>query len=288
MPEFLTVKELAELLRIKERKVYDLAASGSVPVSRVTGKLLFPENEIRAWIAGESTRPEPDRTPRPPVFLGSHDPLLEWALRQARPGLATLFDGSGTGLARFARGDGSATGLHIPGADGDWNIAAVEDAAAGCDAVLISFARRRRGLILRPDMAGRVTSLAHLKDLWIAPRPSGTGTDTLFRQTVEEAGLAHDALLFTGVAQSEEDAVFAVKHEEADTAFGLEALAATHALAFLPIAEERFDILVDRRAAFEPPLQALFAVMRSEPFRAHAAQLAGYDVAGAGEVRWNA
>ena len=50
--EFLTVRELAEVLRIKERKVYDLAASGRVPCSRATGKLLFPAGEIRAWIDG--------------------------------------------------------------------------------------------------------------------------------------------------------------------------------------------------------------------------------------------
>lgn len=49
--EYLTVRELAELLRLKERKVYDLAASGAVPCSRATGKLLFPANEIRTWIA---------------------------------------------------------------------------------------------------------------------------------------------------------------------------------------------------------------------------------------------
>ena len=37
MPEYLTTKELAELLRIKERKVYDLAAAGQVPCSKVSG-----------------------------------------------------------------------------------------------------------------------------------------------------------------------------------------------------------------------------------------------------------
>jgi len=30
------------LLRITERKVYDLAATGKVPCSRAMGKLLFP------------------------------------------------------------------------------------------------------------------------------------------------------------------------------------------------------------------------------------------------------
>jgi excisionase family DNA binding protein len=41
MLKYLTTKELAELLRIKERKVYDLAASGAVPCSKAMGKLLF-------------------------------------------------------------------------------------------------------------------------------------------------------------------------------------------------------------------------------------------------------
>ena len=41
MPAFLTTKEVAALLRIKERKVYELVAAHAIPVSRVTGKLLF-------------------------------------------------------------------------------------------------------------------------------------------------------------------------------------------------------------------------------------------------------
>ncbi|HIC80349.1 MAG TPA: DNA-binding protein, partial [Kiloniellaceae bacterium] len=44
-PAFLTTKEVAELLRVKERKVYDLSAEGEIPCRRVTGKLLFPRLE---------------------------------------------------------------------------------------------------------------------------------------------------------------------------------------------------------------------------------------------------
>lgn len=144
-PEFLTVRELAALLRIKERKVYDLAASGDLPVSRVTGKLLFPDKEVRAWIAsgrsGGATA-----SVRPPIFLGSHDPLLEWAVRQSGCGLATRFDGSFDGLTRFAAGEGVACGLHVRDeATGDWNVPKVASAFADDNAVLVSFARRSRG-----------------------------------------------------------------------------------------------------------------------------------------------
>ncbi|NIP83903.1 MAG: helix-turn-helix domain-containing protein, partial [Gemmatimonadetes bacterium] len=38
-PQYLTTREVAELLRVKERKVYDLAAAGEIPHRRITGKL---------------------------------------------------------------------------------------------------------------------------------------------------------------------------------------------------------------------------------------------------------
>ena len=83
-PSFLTVKEVAALLRVTERKVYDLASSGKVPCSKATGKLLFPEKDLRGWIAAAQTGPSTareDGTQRPSVVLGSHDPLLDWAIR---------------------------------------------------------------------------------------------------------------------------------------------------------------------------------------------------------------
>ncbi|MEX0340492.1 MAG: helix-turn-helix domain-containing protein, partial [Arenibacterium sp.] len=50
MSDYLTTRELADLLRIGERKVYDLAANGEVPCVRAVGKLLFPRAEITAWL----------------------------------------------------------------------------------------------------------------------------------------------------------------------------------------------------------------------------------------------
>ena len=54
MTDFLTTRELASILRVKERKVYDLVATGALPVRRVTGKLLFPRDEIEVWLGAQS------------------------------------------------------------------------------------------------------------------------------------------------------------------------------------------------------------------------------------------
>ncbi|SFP15371.1 helix-turn-helix transcriptional regulator [Tranquillimonas alkanivorans] len=288
-PEYLTVRELAELLRIKERKVYDLAASGEVPCSRATGKLLFPEREIRAWIAQASSGgPVAERADQPGVFLGSHDPLLEWALRQSRCGLATYFDGSLDGLTRFRAGEGVAAGLHIHDATtGEWNTPRVAADCAGENAVLVGWATRRRGLVIRAE-EDTIAGISDLRGRRVVPRQPESGTETLFRERLAAAGLSSDDITLAEIARSEHDAVLAVAQGDADAAFGLEALARLFGLGFAPVVEERFDLLIDRRAWFEPPVQAFLAFCRTDEFRDRAANTAGYDVSSLGEVRWNA
>ena len=48
--ELMTTREVAEYLRIKERKVYDLVRQRRIPCSRVTGKWLFPKPLVDLWV----------------------------------------------------------------------------------------------------------------------------------------------------------------------------------------------------------------------------------------------
>lgn len=285
-PEYLTVAELAELLRLKERKIYDLAASGAVPCSRATGKLLFPARGVRAWLAAQSTGPQAPSA-RPAILLGSHDPLLDWAVRESRCGLATYFDGSLDGLSRFAAREGVACGMHVydPSSD-DWNRPSLASTTPA-EAVLIGFAHRRRGLVTRVD-GPEIAALADLAGHRFAPRQPLSGTATLFQHLAAQAGLSADALTLSAVARTETEAVQAVARGEADATFGLETLARDFGLRFVPLMEERFDLLIDRWAYFEAPLQTLMGFCQSAELRAQADKLGGYDLTGSGQVRWNA
>lgn len=290
--EYLTVKELAALLRLKERKIYDLAASGAVPCSKATGKLLFPAAEIRAWIEQATSGGPVGRSvasaERPPIVLGSHDPLLDWAIRQSRCGLASYYDGSLDGLSRFVRGEGIAAGMHIHDAATDgWNVPAVAQAAGGQNAVLIRFAARRRGLVFR---AGGDTpcGLSDLVGRRVVPRQSGSGTDALFRELAARHDLDVAQLHFTDVARTEDEAVEAVRRGAADAAFGLESVARGYGLEFLPIIEEEFALLVDRKAWFDPPFRDLMAFCAGSAFAERARACGGYDTGQLGRVVWNA
>ena len=288
MDEFLTTRELADLLRIKERKVYELAASGEVPVSRATGKLLFPRRAVQAWIARHSsgTAPEP-APPRPLVCAGSHDPLLEWALRESRSGLATYFDGSLDGIERFAARGAVAAGIHVyqpPTAE--WNTHLVRERFGADAVVLVEFAWRERGLVIAPEMQGRIAGIADLAGRRLVPRQAEAGSQTLLEHLLAEAGLGPDRVELTAPARTETDAVLAVVQGKADAAFGLLGVAEQFGLGFVPVMRERFDLLFERRDWFEPALQAVAAFCRTQAFRERAAEQ-GYDVSGFGRVQFN-
>jgi excisionase family DNA binding protein len=289
-PEFLTTREVAALLRVRERKVYDLAAAGAIPCRRVTGKLLFPMAEVEAWLAGGGTAaPAPAPAHRAPaVVAGSHDPLLDWALRESGSGLASFFDGSLDGLDRLADGEAIACGLHVFEPEtGGWNLGHAEARLGSAQVVLIEWARRDRGLILGPGLEG-IAGIAGLRGRRVALRQPKAGGQILFDHLMAEAGMTRDDILpVAAPARTETDAALAVASGRAEAAPGLAAMARQHRLGFLPLVTERYDIAIDRRAYFEPRWQALVAFCRSPAFAAKAAELGGYDLSGHGRVHWN-
>ncbi|MEM1306340.1 MAG: helix-turn-helix transcriptional regulator [Pseudomonadota bacterium] len=300
MTDYLTTREVAGLLRIKERKVYDLAARGQIPVSKSFGKLLFPRADIEAWIAGgirdggtaapalsvpaQTAR----RTRTPDIVVGSHDPLLDWALRESGSGLATYFDGSTDGLERLGAAGGVAAGLHLYDADQDaWNTPVRLGALADAPLVLVEWARRARGLITPSGSNTELKGLADIAGLRRTARQDGAGAEVLFRVLAEREGMVLTSEPKPERVRTETDAALAVLEGRADVAFGLKAHAHQMGLRFTPLIEERFDLLVCRASWFEPPLQRLFAFCRSAAFAERASTLAGYDVSGLGTVHHN-
>ncbi len=279
---FLTTKEVADLLRVRERKVYDLAAADEIPHRRITGKLLFPRVELLAWIDGNG---EPVPADRAPVLTGSHDPLLDWAIRESGAGLATLLNGSFDGLEVFSEGAAAATGMHIPEAGG-WNIRTVSSRGLR-DCVLIVWAVRTRGLIVSQAEGDTIHGFSDLVGKRVVQRQKGAGAAALFDGLLTESGLTRDDFQpADGTARTEHDAATAVAAGDADAALGIEAMARQFHLPFVPLMNERFDLLVDRKFYFTEPFQALVHFLSSTSLRDKAASMGGYDLSDAGTVRW--
>jgi excisionase family DNA binding protein len=291
--ELMTTREVADYLRIKERRLYELVRRREIPCTRVTGKWLFPKPLIDLWLARNLEGAEIPAAP-PPVVAGSADPLLEWAVRESGCGLALMPGGSLDGLKRFAEGTALAAGLHVyepDGGDGgaDWNVASVRAACAGRPVVLLEWATRRQGLVVAADNPLGIETVADLarSDVrWIA-RQAEAGAQVLAAHLLGEVGLDAGEIALAGTARSEMDLGLAVLEGRADAGLAVEAVARSLKLDFVPLVEERYDLLVGRRDYFEPPLQALFAFARTPEFARRAEEMGGYGIAGLGRVRWN-
>lgn len=286
VPEYLTTKELADLLRIGERKVYDLAASGEVPHVRAVGKLLFPRAEISAWLAAAHSGPRVAEPPLPLIVAGSHDPLLDWALHQSGAGLASYYDGSFDGLDRLARREAQAAGLHIRETDG-WNTQTLRDHLGEAPVVLVEIARRRRGLLLAPAVTG-ISGIADLAGRSVVLRQDTAASQHQLNDMLADAGLGSDDISVAATpARTEQELAVALHDRKGEVGFGLVAMARLFGLGCIPLAEERFDLAVWRRAWFDPPMQRLIAFLHSDAFAARAEELDGYDLSGLGTIHHN-
>ena len=290
MSDFMTTKEVAAYLRIKERRVYELVRQRAIPCTRVTGKWLFPKTLIDLWLADKVEGERRSEAP-PPVIAGSHDPLLDWSVKESDCGLALLPGGSLDGLKRFGEGAALAAGLHLFDAEaGDYNVATVSGTFPALGAVLIEWARRRQGLVVA---AGNPLGIESLRDLEekgarVVARQPEAGSYLLLAHLLEQAEMVPEELSFIdGTARSETDLGLAVLEGRADAGLAVEAAARTLKLDFVPLQEERYDLLMRRRDYFEPPMQSLLSFTRSPAFAERAAQMGGYDVAGTGTVRFN-
>jgi putative molybdopterin biosynthesis protein len=286
--DFLTTSEVAEYLRIKERTVYELVRTRRIPCSRVTGRLIFPKTMIDAWVRLHIDYEGPAVQPAPPVIAGSHDPLLEWAVRESGSDLALMCGGSSDGLQRLERRQAVAAGLHVlDPTGGDYNRSFVSGAAQSGDLVLINWAWREQGLVVAPKNPHRIRGITDLArpGIVVARRQEGAGSQILFRHLLEQADVNYQKLsLLEPALRTETDVAAAVLDGKADCGLAVASAVKRYRLGFVPLQRERFDLAMSRRDYFEPPLQHLLWFTRSAVFTAYASALGGYDVSRTGEV----
>jgi excisionase family DNA binding protein len=288
MSELLTTDEAAAYLRLSERKLYELVANGAVPCTKATGRWLFPKAALNQWVmSGMTTRP----AAAPPIVGGSHDPLLEWALRESGSGLATLPEGSEAGLRRLVRGEVAAAAIHLHRIENDdetANTDAVASTPGLHDAVVVTFARREQGLLVLPDNPLKLSDIGSVAagKARMAVRPAGAGAQLLLLALLADMNMTLADLRITKPpCPTGPDIAQAIRSQRADCGIATRSVARAAGLDFVPLTWEVFDLVLRQRDYFMPGPQALFGFMRNETFAERAAELGGYDIAASGSIR---
>jgi molybdate-binding protein len=251
------------------------------------GKLLFSKKDITNWISGEKEQAIFKQN-LPDVLLGSHDPLLEWAVKQSKSGIAMSFDGSIDGLNRFRANQGMASGLHIYDNHlNEWNVSIVKKNLDKHHVVLMEWAKRDRGLIFKDDGRSKKSCINDFLGKRMVTRQNGSGSENYLKFFLKNKNLDFSDFTSTETAFTENDAVMLILTGQADLTLGLASEAEKYSLQFIPIVTERFDLVINRKSWFEKPFQKLINFCKTQEFSDMASKLRGYNIKNLGKIYFN-
>jgi molybdopterin molybdotransferase/putative molybdopterin biosynthesis protein len=257
-------------------------ANGIVRLGERTSRLGAPAREgpVRVHLFVE-----PSRLENTVVAVGC-DPatsLLADHLKRRHPTMDLAAQGGNSlqALEAVARGEAHLAGAHLLDPDtGTYNVPFARR-LLGPDVRLVTFAVWEQGLMLA---AGNPHGIQHVGELArpgirIANREAGSGARALLDAEMMQAGVRPERVAgYTTVVRSHLAAAESVAAGLADAAIGVRAAAQALGLAFVPLAQERYDLAIPHRFFELAPVQALLETLTSPLFRLEVEALGGYDV----------
>jgi molybdopterin molybdotransferase/putative molybdopterin biosynthesis protein len=225
------------------------------------------------------------------LHIGSHDltlDLLSQYLGEHGVRLVSSNAGSIGGLVALRRGEAHLAGCHLlDPATGEYNVRYVREYLPGQQVVLVALVGRAQGLMVAQGNPKRIRSLADLarEDLRFVNRQRGAGTRVLLDYHLEKLGIdaarvqGYEREVVTHLAVAVD-----VASGVADCGLGIAAAAQALGLDFVPVAEERYDLVIPAEEWEGARLAPLRAVLADARFREAVHALPGYDVSRMGEV----
>ena len=233
---------------------------------------------------GNQIAVRPIGPPRPTVVVAGCDPalpLLETPLALLDPPLAFAWwpCGSGEALRLAAAGLVHAAGVHRVGPGEVRDAAGIPGGAE-----TVGFASWREGLVVRPGAQVRGLDDVARQGLRLVNREPGAQARSLLdrerlRLVLEPSQLPGYDSLAAGHLQ----VASAIVGGLADAGVSSEPAALAYGLDFIPLAEERFDLLLPAKHAASREVQGLLKVLTSPWLLAQLASLPGYDATRCGE-----
>jgi putative molybdopterin biosynthesis protein len=265
-----------------------LEAGGLVKVSEIrkTGKVTekFYRALADALLLQEIILP---RTKKPAViFSGSHDLALEGIAAHLEKHLSILNlpVGSLDGLVNLRQGLCQIAGAHLLDETGEFNTPFIRHLFADRDMEMVTLAYRTQGLILaagNPRRIGKISDLAKPGVRFIN-RNSGSGTRLWLDTELRKWGIPAKSIRgYDTVVTTHSEAADLIEAGKGDAALGLQAAAAQHNLDFIPLFEERYDLVLPREN--EKALTPLLEYLQTSVFRAELSSLTGYSSTHTGE-----
>jgi putative molybdopterin biosynthesis protein len=239
----------------------------------------------RAYYVNLIVLPEEPRQ-KAVIALGSHDLALELLTQHLRentavPDLIALPIGSLDGLIALRQGSCHLTGCHLlDPVSGEYNATYVRHLFPGTEMTILTLAHRQQGLFVPPGNPKEISRLADIarSDIRFVNRKQGTGTRLWLDNALDETSLIPDQIQgYEKMVDTHLQVAETIRDGHADIGLGILAAAQRFNLDFIPLFEERYDLVLPTRLCDEPLLRPLLDHLQTAVFRNQIAGLDGYN-----------
>jgi putative molybdopterin biosynthesis protein len=205
----------------------------------------------------------------PPIFFSSH-PV-----------------GSLGGILAIKNGICHMAGLHLLDPEtGEYNFPYLRQYLKGIAVRVIHLVYREQGLIVQRGNPKKIKGLKDLlrKDIAFINRQKGSGTRILLDHTLKTLLLEQSQIQGYEKEEYTHMAVAStVASGIADAGLGILPAAKAMDLDFIPIAKERYDLVIPSIHFEDEKVQRVIQTIRSNEFKKMVSQMGGYDVSKTGE-----
>lgn len=255
---------------------------------RADGITIIPRG-VQGLPAGDAVRVRLYRSPvelgHTILAIGSHDMTLDILAQYLAPHgrrLVSANVGSQAGLVALSRGEAHIAGSHLLDPErGEYNLSYIRRYLKDVPVKVIEWVGRQQGLIVQPGNPLHVTKLADLvrPEVTFVNRQRGAGTRVLLDYHLGLQGI--DAQTIAGYQLEEFThlaVAAAVASGRAVCGLGIAAAAKALELDFVPLFQEKYQLVVTARFFDDEILDPLWQVLKDPTFQQTIAALPGYDI----------
>ena len=301
----LSTQEVAEILHVSKATIYNLIRSGQIHSYKIGRKVRFTQEDVDAYIARSrhehaprpvqkvdvrSTLLTPQEGSQPELILSGQDVVLDFLadfLQREGIRVGRAYLSGFEGLLALYQDKIQAAACHL--FDGEsYNVSFVRSLMPGISAVLVNITYRTQGFYVRKGNPKNIRGWEDLgrEDISIVNRRPGSSARIILDTQLKRLGIpAAKVRGYHNVMQSHLTLATAVAEGEADLAIGTERVSRQlSGIEFIPMLEERFDLVIKQELVDTPPVQKLLEILNSPAFRKEIAHFSGNDYRDLGKI----
>lgn len=301
----LSAQQVADILHVSRSTIYDLIKKGEIQSYKIGRKVRFTQDDVDAYIArsrhAHSTKPvkktqthstllNPEKSTEKEFIISGQDVVLDILanyLQSEDVNIARTYLSGFEGLLSLYQDNIQVAACHLYDGEG-YNTSYVKSLMPGVSAVLVNVSYRKQGFYVRSSNPKRISGWQDLKrkDITIINRRAGSSARILLDTNLKKLGISPAEVKgYDTIMKSHLTVAAAIASGEADAALGTERIShQIDEIDFIPLMEERFDLVIKKDMLGDEPVQKLLKVLRSRQFRNEVSRFSDNDYRDLGKI----